>query len=266
MSARDGRLNLLILGGTGEAAALAAAAILRFSSDITVTTSLAGRTLAPRSPPGRVRVGGFGGAAGLAAYLAEESVDLDIDATHPFAAQISRQAAEACGQHGIPRLALLRPAWPRHALDNWIEVENARAAASALPALGRRVFLTIGARELPAFTDLRELHFVVRLVDPPREPLPLASYEILLARGPFAVAEERRILTGHAIDVLVAKASGGGATEAKLIAARELRLPVVMLRRPPPPPGPYAEGVTAALDWIGARLADSPLDRIGKLR
>jgi precorrin-6A/cobalt-precorrin-6A reductase len=266
MSGRDGRLNLLILGGTGEAAALAAAAILRFSTDITVTTSLAGRTLAPRSPPGRVRIGGFGGAAGLAAYLAEESVDLVIDATHPFATQISRQAHDACDQRAIPRLALLRPAWPRHGLDSWIEVENARAGAAALPALGRRVFLTIGARELAAFADLRELHFVVRLVDPPREPLPLASHEIVVARGPFAVMEERRILTGYAIDVVVAKASGGGATEAKLIAAREAGLPVVMLRRPPPPPGPYAESVAAALDWIGARLADSFLDRTGKLR
>jgi precorrin-6A/cobalt-precorrin-6A reductase len=264
MSVRDRRLSLLILGGTGEAAALAAAAIACFDRDLAVTTSLAGRTAEPRPVPGRLRIGGFGGSAGLAAYLAEESVDLLIDATHPHATQISRQAHDACEELFIPRLVLLRPPWPRHAQDRWIEVEDAAAAAAALPALGRRVFLTIGTRGIPAFAALRDIHFIVRLVDPPRQPLPLASHEILIARGPFALAEEKRIFEHYAIDVLVAKASGGSATEAKLIAARECGLPVLMLCRPQPPPGPYAESVAAALDWVGARLAESSVDRIGK--
>ena len=264
MSARDRRLNLLILGGTGEAASLAAAAIERFDRDLAVTTALAGRTAEPRAIRGRVRLGGFGGSIGLAAYLAENGIDLLIDATHPYAAQISCHAVEACERRAVPRLVLLRPAWRRHALDRWIEVENAEAAAAALPALGRRVFLTIGTRGIPAFATLRDCHFIVRLVDAPREPLPLASHEILISRGPFAMAGELRLLERHAIEVLVTKASGGSATEGKLIAARERRLPVVMLRRPSPPPGPTAESVAAALDWIGAQLAESDVDRIGK--
>jgi precorrin-6A/cobalt-precorrin-6A reductase len=250
----DGTAHLLILGGTADAAALAAAALQRFGAALAVTTALAGRTEHPAPLPGQVRLGGFGGADGLAAYLAAEGVDCVIDATHPFAAQISAQAAAACDAAHVPRLVLLRPPWKRHPLDRWIEVGDVAGAAAVLPRLGRRVWLTIGQRELGAFAGLTGHHFLVRLVDPPAAPLPLASAELLLGRGPFNLAEERRILERHAVEVLVAKASGGAATEPKLVAARERGLPVVMVRRPPPPPGERVETVAAALDWLGARL------------
>ncbi|HZB90171.1 MAG TPA: cobalt-precorrin-6A reductase [Stellaceae bacterium] len=254
MPARDATAQLLILGGTAEAAALAVETLRRFGAAVSVTTALAGRTEHPAPLPGRVRLGGFGGAEGLAAYLAAEGVDCLIDATHPFAAQISAQAAAAADAAGVPRLVLWRPPWQRHPLDRWIEVGDLAGAADVLPRLGRRVFLTVGRRELGAFAALTQHHFLVRLVDPPDAPLPLASAELLLRRGPFNLAEERRILERHAIEVLVAKASGGEATEPKLIAARERGLPVVMVRRPSPPPGERVESVAAALDWLAGRL------------
>jgi precorrin-6A/cobalt-precorrin-6A reductase len=246
--------HLLILGGTAEAAELAQAALARFGAGLRVTSSLAGRTAHPAPLPGHVRIGGFGGAEGLQAYLAAERVDGVIDATHPFAARISAEAAAACDAAAVPRLILLRPPWKRHPLDRWIEVADLAGAARALGRLGRRVWLTIGQRELGAFAPLTEHHFLLRLVDPPTVPPPLASCEVLLGRGPFNLAQERRILERHAIEVLVTKASGGGATEAKLVAARERDLPVVMVRRPPPPPGERVEDVTGALAWLAALL------------
>jgi precorrin-6A/cobalt-precorrin-6A reductase len=254
MPAPDPQARLLILGGTGEAADLAAAALARFGEAVAVTTSLAGRTTQPKRPAGAVRRGGFGGVAALAAYLAAARVTAVIDATHPFAAQISGQALAACEAAGVKRLRLDRPAWPHHPEDRWIEVDDARAAAAALPALGRRAFLTIGHRGLDAFATLSGIHFLVRLVEAPRRSLPLASAEVLLARGPFTLAEERLILERHGIDMLVTKASGGEATAAKIEAARERRLPVVMLRRPPPPRGPRVTSIPAALDWLGEVL------------
>src|SRR5690348_9765214 len=200
MSHGDSRPHLLILGGTGDAAALAAAAGARFGAGLRVTTSLAGRTARPADVAGERRVGGFGGADGLAAYIAEHGVDLVIDATHPFAAQISAQAAAACATAGVPRLVLERPAWRRDARDRWIEVDDFRAAAAALPALGRRCFVTTGARDLGAFAALSQMHFIVRLIDPPGTTLPLASYEVVLGRGPFGLAEERGMLERHAVD------------------------------------------------------------------
>lgn len=247
--------HLLILGGTGEAAALAAAALLRFGKRLRITTSLAGRTTHRTALAGEVRVGGFGGAEGLAAYLRAAGIDCVIDATHPFAARISAQAASACASAAVPRLMLLRPEWKRHDLDRWIDVADVPAAAAALRHLGQRVWLTLGQRELEAFSGLTRHHFVVRLIEPPASPLPLSSSDLLLGRGPFNLAEERRILERHAIEVLVTKASGGEATEPKLIAARERALPVVMVRRPLPPAGERAEEVAAALDWLAARLA-----------
>ena len=246
--------HLLILGGTAEAAALAAAVLARFAGRARVTTSLAGRTRRPQPIAGNLRIGGFGGADGLVAYLAAERVDAVIDATHPFAAQISAQAEAACAAAGVKRLLLRRPPWQRHPLDRWIEVDDAAGAAAALPALGRRVWLTIGGRGLDTFAHLRTHHFLLRLVEPPAAPPPLATCEILLGRGPFNLENERRIIARHGIEVVVAKAAGGAATEAKLVAARERNLPVVMIRRPPPPPGPCVDSVSAALDWLGEWL------------
>jgi precorrin-6A/cobalt-precorrin-6A reductase len=247
--------HVLILGGTAEAAALARAAVERLGSRLEVTTALAGRTEAPGPLPGRVRIGGFGGAEGLAAYLAEARIDLLVDATHPFADRIARHARLASEQMGVPRLVLERPPWRHHPLDRWIEVEDAAGAAAAVARVGRRCFLTLGAGSLSAFEGLDQVHFVVRLIDPPRQGLPLASHEVVLGRGPFTLAGERDLLRRHRIDVLAAKASGGAATEAKLVAAREAGLPVVMLRRPKPEPGPRVGTVEAALAWLGERLA-----------
>jgi precorrin-6A/cobalt-precorrin-6A reductase len=252
---RAGPNRLLILGGTAEAAALARVAVERLGSQLEVTTALAGRTESPGPLPGRVRIGGFGGAAGLAAYLAEARIELLIDATHPFADQISRHARLASEQAVVPRLVLERPPWRRHPLDRWIEVEDVDGAAAAVARVGRRCLVTIGMRELGAFADVTQVHFVVRLIDPPPEPLPLASHEVVLGRGPFTLAGERELLRRYRIDVLAAKASGGAATEAKLIAAREAGLPVVMLRRPKPEPGPRVGTVEAALAWLEERLA-----------
>jgi precorrin-6A/cobalt-precorrin-6A reductase len=195
-----------------------------------------------------VRIGGFGGADGLARFLAERGIARVIDATHPFAARIGTHAEQACREAGVPRLRLLRPGWARGPGDNWIEVGDLAEAARRLPELGRRVFLTVGHQELRAFAGL-DLWFLVRTIEPPGE-LPLRHCQWLAGRGPFAVENELALLRGHAIDLLVTKASGGAATYAKLAAARQLGLPVLMVRRPQPPPGPVASSVEAALAWL----------------
>lgn len=252
MKAREA-LHLLILGGTAEARALADAAHARFAEHLRVTTSLAGRTSAPAEPKGALRRGGFGGAAGLADYLAAAQVDLVIDATHPFATQITAAAQAACRERNLPLLALTRPRWRAQSGDRWIEATDAADAASILPKLGRRAFLTIGQRGIAAFAHLSTMHFLVRLIEPPAAALPLRSYEILLGRGPFTLEDERRIMERHAIEVLIAKASGGDATAAKLEAARLLRIPVVMLRRPDPP-GTSVASVEDAICWIAQKV------------
>jgi precorrin-6A/cobalt-precorrin-6A reductase len=246
--------HLLILGGTGEAASLAQQALHRFGEGLAVTTSLAGRTEHPAPLPGDVRIGGFGGPAGLAAYLREHAVDLLVDATHPFAAAVSAEAREAAELAGVPRLLVLRPMWRRHALDRWIEVADLAEAAAKVKLVGRRAWLTVGTRELAAFTPIHDVRFLVRMIDPPRQRLPLKFHQVVLGRGPFSLLEERHLIQRHAIDVLVAKASGGVATEAKIIAAREASLPVIMVRRPPAEPGETVPTVDGAIAWIEARL------------
>jgi precorrin-6A/cobalt-precorrin-6A reductase len=246
--------HLLILGGTGEAAAIARAAHAGFGARLTLTTSFAGRTAAPVSPAGRVRIGGFGGVEGLVAYLERERIDLLIDATHPFAATMSRHARLAGDMTGVPRLVLARPPWTRLPDDRWHPVPDPVAAATLAARLGRRVFLTVGAGDLRPFAAFPELRYLVRLVDRPATDLPLAAYDLVIGRGPFALADERRILAEHGIEVLVCKASGGAATAAKLVAAREASVPVVMVERPPPEPGEAVSTVHAALEWLAARL------------
>jgi precorrin-6A/cobalt-precorrin-6A reductase len=242
--------RLLILGGTGEAAALAHATLARFGDVISVTTALAGRTRNPGPVPGNVRIGGFGGPAGLGAYLVEHRIDRLIDATHPFAAEISRAARLAAERTGVKRLLLLRPRWPRHPLDRWIEVDSIEAAASLVGRIGRCALLTVGAGTAAAFARAEGVRFVVRLIDPPRDELPLRQYHIVCGRGPFSLQHERLLLWQYGVDVLVCKASGGAATEAKLIAAREAGIPVIMVRRPPHEPGEAVDSIEAALDWL----------------
>jgi precorrin-6A/cobalt-precorrin-6A reductase len=237
--------HLLILGGTAEAAALATA----LSERMRVTSSLAGRTEQPSLPPGEIRIGGFGGVEGLAEWLQTNAVDLVVDATHPFAAAISAHAAEACARLGVPRLRLQRPAWQRDPRDRWIEVEDAAGAARALALLGGRSFVTIGVQELAAFAGLGDVWLLIRLIAPPKTPPALGPHEVIYGRGPFSLAEERLLLQRHRITSLVTKASGGAATEAKILAAREADLPVILIRRPLPPSGSLVDSVEAAADW-----------------
>ncbi|WP_199546033.1 cobalt-precorrin-6A reductase [Streptomyces sp. N35] len=242
--------HVLILGGTTEARALAAA--LADRPACRVTTSLAGRVTSPARIDGELRTGGFGGAEGLAAWLREERVDALIDATHPFAAVISAHAAEAAGHCAVPVLALRRPGWSAGRGDVWHDVRSLPEAAELLPELGRRVFLTTGRQGLAAFAGLAG-HFLVRSVEPPDPPMP-AHTEVLLARGPFTVADELELLRTHRIDVLVPKGGGGAATAARLVAARELSAPVVVVRRPPVPAGvPSAPDVAGVLAWLDGR-------------
>ena len=234
--------RLLILGGTAEGRALAAAADARFGPSLTVISALAGRTRAPILPAGEARIGGFGGADGLAAYLREQRIGLLIDATHPYATRISAQACEAATQTGTERLALVRPPWKPVPGDRWIDVATVEEAAAAIPTEAERVFLTVGVRSLAPFAAHPDLWFLVRLVDEPAEPIPLVRHRLICARGPFAVADERALFEAHNIDCL---------------AARALGLPVVMVRRPPPPPGPCASSVEDALAWIEERLGEA---------
>lgn len=244
--------RLLILGGTREALDLARLATA--DPRLHVITSLAGRTRARAAIPGEVRVGGFGGAEGLARYLREAGIDLVIDATHPFAATMAGNAAKACEAAGVPRLKLLRPPWCAVDGDRWIEVPDTAAAAAALPGLAKRVFLTSGQRNLTAFAALEDTWFLVRLIDPPEAPIPLTQHRLIQARGPFAEDDEIALLGEHRIEAVVAKNSGGALTYAKVAAARRLGLAVVMLRRPAPAGGETAGSVGAALAWIDARL------------
>jgi precorrin-6A/cobalt-precorrin-6A reductase len=246
--------HVLILGGTAEARLLAAE--LTDVPGVRVTTSLAGRVARPAATAGDVRTGGFGGAEGLAAWLVGRRVDAVVDATHPFAARITAHAARAAAATGVPLLVLRRPGWQPVEGDHWHHAPSLAAAADALPGLGRRAFLTTGRLGLAAFAHLSELHFVVRSVEPPEPPLPPHT-DVLLARGPFTPAGESALLRGHRIDVLVTKDSGGAATAAKLTAARELGLPVVVVRRPPLPAGVAAvPDAPAVLSWLAPTLSN----------
>ncbi|MGW8742552.1 cobalt-precorrin-6A reductase [Streptomyces sp. NPDC055794] len=243
-------MHVLILGGTTEARRLAELLAAGHLPGLRVTNSLAGRVAAPRTPPGEVRIGGFGGAEGLAVWLGEHTVDLLVDATHPFAGTISFNAARAAATAGIPLLALRRPGWAPVAGDDWHEAGSLTEAAALLPALGARVFLTTGRTGLAAFAGLRDLWFLVRSVDAPGVPRPPRT-EVLLDRGPFTLDGERELLRRHRIDVLVTKDSGGEATAPKLAAAREAGAPVVVVRRPPVPEGvPVVSGPGEAARWV----------------
>jgi precorrin-6A/cobalt-precorrin-6A reductase len=240
-------IRALILGGTTEAVQLAQACAA--IPELEIITSLAGRTRAPAAPPGAVRIGGFGGADGLERYLREHAIDRLVDATHPFAVRIGRNALLACRAAGVPRLRLLRPPWQRQPGDRWIEVDSLAEAARRLPQPAR-IFLSVGHSDLGAFAGLQQW-FLVRTIEPADRCLANARW--LAERGPFRLEDELALLREHRVDVLVTKASGGEATYPKLAAARQLGLPVIMVRRPPPPEGPLVDNVAAALAWLGHR-------------
>ncbi|QNG37377.1 cobalt-precorrin-6A reductase [Geodermatophilaceae bacterium NBWT11] len=236
-------MTVLVLGGTGEARALAAALV---GDGVDVLSSLAGRVAEPLLPLGGVRVGGFGGAAGLAAWIAEHRPTAVVDATHPFAATITANAAAACAASGTPLLRLQRPGWTAQPGDDWRWADSLAEAATMVSGT---VFLTTGRQGIGAFAALPGT-VLVRSVDPPTEPLP-AGATLLLARGPFTLDDELALLREHAVDVVVTKDSGGHMTEAKLTAARTLGIPVVLVRRPALPAGvAVVDTVEAALAWL----------------
>ncbi|HET9692021.1 MAG TPA: cobalt-precorrin-6A reductase [Acidimicrobiales bacterium] len=247
--------RLLLLGGTAEASAIARA--LAGDPAWAVTTSLAGRTSSPRRPPGELRVGGFGGPAGLAAALGAGGYDVLVDATHPFAARMRWHAAEAAAAVGVPRLRVERPGWAEGPGDRWRRVPDLAAAAGAVAAgPWAKVALTVGRTELAAFAAAGRpgRSWVVRSIEPPAE-VPPGPVEVVLGRGPFDRAAERALLADHAVDLLVTKDSGG--PDGKLAAARALGLDVLVVDRPPSPPGPLARDVAGALAWLAGLVGRS---------
>jgi precorrin-6A/cobalt-precorrin-6A reductase len=238
-------MRVLLLGGTTEASRLAA---LLAREGVDAVFSYAGRTAAPVPQPLPTRIGGFGGAEGLAAWLAAEGITHVIDATHPFAAQMSRNAHAACAALSLPLLALQRLAWRARLGDDWLHVPDIAAAAGALPEAPARVFLAIGKQNLGAFAGLPH-RWLLRLVDPPEVP-PLPKAEVVIARGPFTAEGDRALMAAHGITHLVAKNSGGAGAEGKLAAARALGVRVVMINRPALPPRAEVARPEEALDWL----------------
>jgi precorrin-6A/cobalt-precorrin-6A reductase len=235
---------ILLLGGTAEARQLAAALD---DAGVEVVSSLAGRVANPRLPRGEVRVGGFGGPQALARWLTEHGTTAVVDATHPFAERISESAARACRLAGVPLLRLERPGWAERPGDRWHRVADLEAAAALVPALGSRVLLTTGRQGLAAFAHV-DAWCLIRCVDPPSGPLP-ETHELILDRGPYTQAGELELIDRHAIDLVVTKDSGGRATQAKLDAARERGLPVIVVERPPRPATAAVATVAEALSW-----------------
>lgn len=255
--------RVLLLGGTAEAARLARE--LSRWPRVQVITSLAGRVRAPAPTPGQLRIGGFGGREGLLGWLRTHRIAAVIDATHPFAAGITGAAADAAGHLRLPFVLLRRPGWQAGRGDDWHWVSSLDEAAARLPSLGRRAFLSTGRTGLAAFAALDDVWFLLRTIDPLEAPGPLfARCEAVLGRGPFTVPGELELLRRHRIDVLVTKDSGGQATAAKLVAARRLGVPVLLVCRPPLPIVPGLQVVTSGaevLRWLPGVLGDAGQER-----
>jgi precorrin-6A/cobalt-precorrin-6A reductase len=248
-------MRVLILGGTTEARRLAA--LLAADGRIVATLSLAGRTEHPAPQPLPTRVGGFGGADGLAAYLTAEAIDVLVDATHPFAERISANAATASAKAGVPLLALERPAWTPVAGDQWIDVPDLAAAAEALGAAPRRVFLTTGRLGVAAFKAATQHRYLLRSIDPPDAADLPPDCDVLLARGPFTVADEVALMRREGVEIVVTKNSGAVAAVDKLAAARALGLPVVMIARAARPEAETVATPEVAHAWLLARAGYS---------
>lgn len=240
-------MRVLLLGGTTEAGQLAAALAL---AGIDAVYSYAGRTLAPIGQPLPIRIGGFGGVAGLVEYLTAERITHLVDATHPFAAGMSRNAVAACAATGRPLIALERPPWTAGPGDHWRHVSDEATAARALPDAPCTVFLAIGRQRLDHFAAKPQHRYILRIVDPPEHALPLPRAEVIVARGPFDVAGDTALLRCHRVDLIVAKNAGGAGAEAKLIAARSLDLPVIMIDRPAVPRRRTVETGTEVMAWL----------------
>jgi len=249
-------MRVLVLGGTFEAGKLAD--LLAGQSGISSTLSFAGRTNALRAPQIPYRIGGFGGVEGLQAYLEAERIDVLVDATHPFAEQISRHAAIAAARAKIPLVVLSRPAWVAQPGDHWIDAADMAAAAAALGRKPRRVFLTIGRLQIGAFAAAPQHSYLIRTIEPLALSPNLPRHRVILGRGPFAVEAEEKLLREESIDVVVTKNSGGEAAFAKLRAARQLGLPVVMVARPRQASGPVLHDPAEVMAFLHRHRAALP--------
>jgi precorrin-6A/cobalt-precorrin-6A reductase len=249
-------MRFLVLGGTFEASKLAV--LLADRNDIWSLLSFAGRTTAPRAPKIPYRIGGFGGADGLQSYLEAERIDVLVDATHPFAEQISRHAAIAAARANIPLIVLSRPAWVAQPGDHWIDAADMAAAAATLGREPKRVFLTIGRLQIEAFAAAPQHFYLIRTIEPLALPPILPRHRVILGRGPFAVEAEDKLLREESIDVVVSKNSGGAAAFAKVRAARHLGLPVIMVVRPQQASGPVSHDPAEAMAFILRHRAALP--------
>ncbi|PVA09582.1 cobalt-precorrin-6A reductase [Pelagivirga sediminicola] len=239
--------NLLILGGTTEATALCQALS---AAGIDGTVSFAGRVRRPLRQPLPQRIGGFGGAEGLARYLRDHAISQVVDATHPFAAQMSANAAAACAAEGVPLIALTRPAWQAGPGDDWTHVPDIAGAVAALDRPSARVMLAVGRMHLAAFAPNPQHFYLLRLIDRPDGPLPFPECKIVQDRGPFTVEGDLALMRDHRIDLIVSKNSGGTGAHAKIIAARELGLPVIMIDRPAIPARRELHEVDEVMAWL----------------
>jgi precorrin-6A/cobalt-precorrin-6A reductase len=240
-------MRALILGGTADASLLAAE-VARAGPD--AVYSYGGRTRAPADQPLPTRIGGFGGVSGLADYIRREAITHVIDATHPFAAEMSRNAVDACADTETPLIALERAAWARMPGDNWIEVANVGAAAAALPQAPANVFLAIGRQHIAPFASKPQHAYTLRFVDPPEAPLPFAA-DVIVSRGPFTFDRELEMLRARESAWIVARNSGGDGAYAKIDAARTLGLPVIMIARPALPERRRVDSVAEVMQWLG---------------
>jgi precorrin-6A/cobalt-precorrin-6A reductase len=247
--------RILILGGTTQARELAER--LAKCANLEVIVSLAGRTKSPAPQPVPVRTGGFGGVAGLAKYLGEERIDALVDATHPYANIISANAAAAARQAGVALITFRRPPWRAVAGDRWTEVLDVADAVHRLGERPRRVFVTLGRTELAPLSRAPQHFYLIRSVDPVEPPLPLPRVNYVTDRGPFSAADDRALMSAHAIDAVIAKNSGGTATYGKIAAARALGIDVIMLRRPAPPDAPAVETVDEVIAWLDHAIASA---------
>ena len=252
--------RVLILGGTTESRQLAAQLTVS-RSKLDIVLSLAGRTRDPVPYPVPLRIGGFGGPRGLADYLNERQISLLIDATHPFATQMSRHAAIAAAETKVPFFALCRPAWQQSEGDRWTDVGSVAEAVGKLGKKPRRVFVTLGRQELAPLGDAPHHSYLVRSVDPVDPPLDVPDARYILDRGPFAIAAERTLLSEEKIDAVLAKNSGGDATYAKIAAARDLGIEVVLVRRPAPNGVETVASVPEAVQLAAHRLP--PVEKRG---
>jgi precorrin-6A/cobalt-precorrin-6A reductase len=246
-------MRALLLGGTGDANTLAETLV---RARLDAIYSYAGRTQFPLPHALPTRIGGFGGAAGLADYIRQERITHVIDATHPFAAEMSRHSVEACATTSTPLIALERAPWVRMPGDNWIEVPDIDAAVTNLPDASAHVFLAIGRQHIAPFAAKPQHSYTLRFVDAPDGALPLPNAEVIVSRGPFTAEGDRELMASRRIDILVARNSGGNGARAKIDAARELGIPVIMIARPALPERPRVESIEEVMAWLGhdARL------------